>query len=358
MILMKNMSLPRKPSVAITRDSSVDRLMERTLTLLDLKSRVKTSTKVLIKPNLVRAPPDAPVKITPTPKEPALYSPYGNRGIAWMRTVTPEGDITRRETLDALLANLKTIGAENITIAEASGGWDTELAYKSLGFDELAGKYGAKLVDLNWADATKIPVPNGRAIKEFWAPNPILEADLRINLTTLKVHGATAVTMCLKNWGIGIPPGKYYGFNKSANRILGLLGKGALPIHHHFDDEKVYGQGMSIAKVIADVCSAVPYELGIVDGLTTVHRAELSPKSEMKVERTNLMLASYDMVAVDSVATRVMGLDPRKIFHIYLAEEKGLGTLDLNKIEILGTQIGNVEMRCNPEYDQRGTMLI
>jgi uncharacterized protein (DUF362 family) len=357
MILVENMCQPKGPSVAIARDPSVDKLMRNTLTLLDLKSRVGPSTKVVIKPNLVRAPPNAPVEITPTPKEPALYSPHGNKGIAWMRTVAPEGDITRRETIEALLANLRAMGVENITIAEASGGWDTELAYKSLGLDELAEKYGAKLVDLNWADATKIPVPNGRAIKEFWAPNTILEADLRINLTTLKVHGDTAVTMCLKNWGIGIPPGKYYGFNKSANRILGLLGKGALPIHHHYDDEKVYGQGMSIAKVIADVCSAVPYELGIVDGLTTVHRAELSPHSEMKVEQSNLMLASYDMVAVDSVATRVMGLDPRKILHICLAEEKGLGTLELDKIRILGAQIEDVQMRCNPRYDQRDTML-
>jgi uncharacterized protein (DUF362 family) len=119
----------------------------------------------------------------------------------------------------------------------------------------------------------------------------------------------------------------------------------------------VYGQGMSIAKVIADVCSAVPYELGIVDGLTTVHRAELSPHSGMKVEQSNLMLASYDMVAVDSVATRVMGLDPRKILHICLAEEKGLGTLELDKIRILGAQIEDVQMRCNPRYDQRDTML-
>jgi uncharacterized protein (DUF362 family) len=63
------------------------------------------------------------------------------------------------------------------------------------------------------------------------------------------------------------------------------------------------------------------------------------------------------MVAVDSVGTRVMGLDPRRIFHIYLAEEKGLGTLDLDRIEVVGSKIGDVEMRCSPEYNQRGTML-
>jgi uncharacterized protein (DUF362 family) len=345
------------PTVALVRNPDLNQLIEESLDLLDVKSRLNPATKVLIKPNLVRVPPWVPVKITPTPKEPAPFAIHANRGIAWMRTVAPEGDITRRETLEALLAYLKGLGVGNITIAEASGGWDTELAYKSLGFYELAEKYGAKLVDLNWAEATKVPVPNGRALKEFWAPNVLLESDFRINLTTLKVHGTSAVTMCLKNWGIGIPPGHYYGFNKSANRILGRLGFGAFPIHHHFDDEKVYGQGVGTAKAIADVCSAVPYELGIIDGLTTVHRVELAPKAGMKVERTNLMLASYDMVAVDSVGTRVMGLDPRRIFHIYLAEEKGLGTLDLDRIEVVGSKIGDVEMRCSPEYNQRGTML-
>jgi len=329
--------------------------MKESLNLLDLKSRLKPSTKVLIKPNLVRAPPWVPVKITPTPKEPAPFALHANKGIAWMRTVASEGDITRRETLEALLAYLKGLDVGDMTIAEASGGWDTELAYTSLGFYELAEKYGAKLVDLNWTEATKIPVPNGRALKEFWAPNVVLESDFRINLTTLKVHGTSAVTMCLKNWGIGIPPGQYYGFNKSANRILGRLGFGAFPIHHHFDHEEVYGQGVGTAKAIADVCSAVPYELGIIDGLTTVDRAELAPKSGMRVRHTNLMLASYDMVAADSVGTRVMGLDPRKIFHMYLAEEKGLGTLD--SIDVAGARIEDVEMRCNPEYGQRGAML-
>lgn len=346
-----------KAAVAIAQEKNPEELIRRTLSLLRIQSRLKSVRKVVIKPNLVRVPPEIPVVISPTPSEPEPYSLYANRGKAWMRTITPEGDITRKETLEALLEYLKELGIEDITIAEASGGWDTELAYQSLGFYELAEQYGARLVDLNWSDSANIPVPNGRVLKEFWVPNVVSESDFRISFTTLKVHGTTAVTLCLKNWAIGIPPGKYYGFNKSANRILGILGPKAFPIHHHFDDEKVHGQGVGTSKTIADVCSAIPYELGIIDGLTTVHRASLAQKAKMVVKHSNLMLASYDMVAVDSVATRVMGFDPNKILHIYLSEKKGLGTMDSNKIDVIGPSIKDVEMQCNPEPSQKGIMI-
>jgi uncharacterized protein (DUF362 family) len=112
------------------------------------------------------------------------------------------------------------------------------------------------------------------------------------------------------------------------------------------------------SRVIADVCSTVPYELGIIDGLTTIHRSKLAPDSDMAVEHTNIMLASRDMVAVDSVATRVMGFNPQRILHLYLSRNKGLGNLELNKIDVLGLSIRDVEMQCNPEFSQREIKII
>ena len=117
----REVTQPIKPTVAIVQNPDLNQLIEGSLTLLNLKSRIKPSMKVLIKPNLVRAPPDVPVKITPTPKEPAPFAPHVNKGIAWARTVTPEGDITRTESVEALLKYLQRLGVENITIAEASG---------------------------------------------------------------------------------------------------------------------------------------------------------------------------------------------------------------------------------------------
>lgn len=113
------------------------------------------------------------------------------------------------------------------------------------------------------------------------------------------------------------------------------------------------------AKVIVDVCATLPPHLGIVDGLTAVHYDKLANRvfAKMRVERTNLMLASFDPVALDAVASRIVGLNPEKILHIKFAAEKGLGVLNLSNIEIKGMAIEDIQIRCNPLLMQKELML-
>lgn len=50
----------------------------------------------------------------------------------------------------------------------------------------------------------------------------------------------------------------------------------------------------------------------------------------------NVILASADQVAIDSVAAAMMGFDPREIPYLRMAEERGLGCADLRAISIEG----------------------
>ncbi len=50
----------------------------------------------------------------------------------------------------------------------------------------------------------------------------------------------------------------------------------------------------------------------------------------------NVMLASADQVAIDSVAARMMGFDPMQIRYLKLAHDLGLGCADPRDIEIVG----------------------
>jgi len=43
-----------------------------------------------------------------------------------------------------------------------------------------------------------------------------------------------------------------------------------------------------------------------------------------------------------------MGFDPMEIEHISLAHERGLGTADLNEIEIVGRSLGEVRQKYAP----------
>jgi uncharacterized protein (DUF362 family) len=236
------------------------------------------------------------------------------------------------------------------------------VVYGALGLHELCDGFGVNLLDLNNAPAEKIKVPNGVLLREVWLPRAALEADFRINLATLKVHHLAVVSLCLKNWGIGLPPGKYYGMDKGSGCFKkGLLGP--LPIHNSSlapmgVEERVF-QEAEASRVIVDVCSARGYDLGIIEGLTIVDYDSIQSGSKRtyRLRRNNLMMASLDMAAVDAVGARVLGFDPQKILHIRWAGEAGIGVTDLDEIEVVGERIEDIEMRSNPRASQVHTML-
>jgi len=330
-----------KSVVAVAKGEDIYRLVEDALKLSGADTLIEPHYRVFIKPNFVAVPSN---------------SPYIDAEGSYAKWVGPEGFITRREVLEALIRILKGWGVEDITVGEASGGCQTPLVYKALDIYGLAEEYGFKLIDLNYAKAVKVPVPNKLFLESFWLPKIIQESDFLIDLTTIKVHGRTAVSFCLKNWGIGILPGKYYGFDKSGSHVEGI--EEPLPIHKR-GEAMILGQEVIASKIIADVCSAKPPHLGIIDGITAVHNAKLTDKifGGMKVERLGLMIAGRDIVAVDSVTSRIVGIDPGKVLHIKWSSEKGLGTLDLSRIEVKGVSIEEVQIRCNPLRSQTEIML-
>jgi uncharacterized protein (DUF362 family) len=78
---------------------------------------------------------------------------------------------------------------------------------------------------------------------------------------------------------------------------------------------------------------------------------------KVRVREANLVFASYDIVAVDAVATRAMCFDPEKIVHIKMAEEKRLGTANLSEIKVSGQNIKDIQLSCNPRGTQKEVML-
>ncbi len=333
-----------KPIVSVVSDRNTEFLVQKALNLVDLS--IKTDSKVLIKPNLVRVP---------------SLSSYINEEGAYEKTWAEDGDIIHSEIIRQLLAYLHDRDINNVTIAEGSGGCETPVVFRALGLYEMAEEFSAQLMDLNYADSTLVPIKKGAIMKNIWIPKVVLESDFRISLTVMKVHGNSCVSLCLKNWALGIPPCKYYGANKGlADHFRGL--EDPLPIHPKRGEWKRggrFGQCIELSKAIVDICSVQEYDLGIIDGLTAVHYRSLANKvfAPSATERPNMVIASTDMVAADAVATRVMGLDPAKILHIKWAAQRKLGVADLSRIEVRGKKIEEVEMRCVPMYRQKNVML-
>ncbi len=79
-----------------------------------------------------------------------------------------------------------------------------------------------------------------------------------------------------------------------------------------------------------------PGLFAVMDGTTAGNGP--GPRT-MYPEIKNYMLASADQVAIDAVASKMMGFDPMTLDYIRLAHEQGLGTGKPQEIEIVGADV-------------------
>ena len=327
--------------VSIVKEKRAFDLVKEAFDLISLNERLNPNSKVFIKPNLVRVPPILPYK-----EERGAYE-----------TTVLEGDIVHPDIVEGVLRYLHEKGVRKIVIGEAAGGCETSLPFGAYGFYAMADKYNVKLIDLNYSETVKVPVKDRFLLDYVMIPKVILEADLIINVAIMKVTGSTVVSLCLKNWGLGILPGKYYGWNKTGIHVKGC--GDPLPIHQLGTGEQILGQEVSVSQAIVDVAAAKGWQISLIDGLTSLYYKGFSSRDQKRIilERTNMVIASDDMVAADAVASMAMSLDPSKILHIKWAEERGLGTCTLSKMKLKGASIEEIKIRGYPNLRHKEIMI-
>jgi hypothetical protein len=105
-----------------------------------------------------------------------------------------------------------------------------------------------------------------------------------------------------------------------------------------------------VPRTVVDLIAARPIHLAIVEGIKTMTGGE-GPWIREKLEGVapGVMVAGLNPVTTDAVAMAVMGFDPmadrgtppfeRCDSTLKLAEEAGLGTRDLKRIEVVGVPI-------------------
>lgn len=121
-----------------------------------------------------------------------------------------------------------------------------------------------------------------------------------ISIPKLKVHTLAKVSLSFKN-------------------NMGFLKKPASFMHKNFDEK------------IVDLFTLFKPKLIIIDGITGGEISEMICK-EVK---HNILIASNDAVAADTVASYIMGFDPKEIGYLRIAENRGFGIVDLNSYEII-----------------------
>ena len=205
-----------------------------------------------------------------------------------------------------------------------------------------------------------LPVPSGgHMFSAFDFNHSYADTDVMVSLAKLKQHVTAGVTLSMKNL-FGITPNSLYGTEAGSEDAL--EGRGVLHSPVGFERIKLPGLKAGInsvdatwrvPRIVADICSARPIHLAIIDGITSMSGGEgpwCREAGPLKLTSPGVLISGLNPVSTDAVGTAIMGFDdPRALRgttpfhfcdnHLLLAEQAGVGTADLEQIEVRGLPI-------------------
>jgi ferredoxin len=154
--------------------------------------------------------------------------------------------------------------------------------------------------------------PGGTQNKRFTIARGVREAGAMVSLPRLKTHALTGMTGALKNT-FGVVPG-------------------SLKAGFHIRHPDVEG----FSRMIADLNALVPSQLFVMDAIMGM---EGNGPGSGDLVPVGILLFSDDPVAIDSVACRIMGIDPLSVAVIRIAQEMGLGNANPAAIDLRGDDL-------------------
>ncbi|MEZ5353007.1 MAG: DUF362 domain-containing protein [Bryobacteraceae bacterium] len=211
-----------------------------------------------------------------------------------------------------------------------------------------------------FAKYAKFKVPGGGSIFPSYTLNEAYaQTDVFVSMAKLKNHATCGVTLSMKNI-FGITPASIYGDDAGEHEPNEKPEKGRVNVCHLgkrqpasiADPEKNRSSSREASermpRITAELVAARPIDLAIVDGIETVTGGEGPWIRGLRYVNPGVMIAGLNPVCTDTVATAIMGYNPRdrragafaKCENtLLLAEQMGLGSADLKAIEVRGTPI-------------------
>ncbi len=284
---------------------------------------------------------------------------------------------TSPETVAATVHLLAKAGARRVRIIESFFP-----AQQDLG---LWARYGINVAEVSnlgvpvvWENVqnlgkykqyVRLKVPWGGYMYPAYYLNPaFVECDSYISLAKLKNHWIAGVTMSLKN-NFGNTPCSLYGSdcgtsgNERPTKERGdVLHAGTTKAPSGVDAElhpnSPRDPGYRVPRVAVDQAGIRPIDLAIVDGVETVRGGEGPWLKGLEKMTPGVILVGRNPICVDAVGMAVMGYKTdadrgsspflRGDNSLKLAEAVGLGTANLNRIEVVGVSIKDARINFGP----------
>jgi len=176
-----------------------------------------------------------------------------------------------------------------------------ETAYRKSQLPSVCARYGVVWVNMSRAPMRTVSLECGRIFSTLEIPSILLECQL-VTIPVMKTHAKTRITGAIKNqWG--------------------CISK----LRHNYH--------LVLSEALADINAAVKPVFAVMDA--TIALEGNGPKSG-RPKVVGKVLASSDLVALDTLQASMMGIDPASVDHLQTCAIRGLGTNKIENIDVVG----------------------
>jgi uncharacterized protein (DUF362 family) len=275
-------------TVAVVRYEKPFTSVHRAVALSRGLETVSAATRVFIKPNVV----------------------FWTRATAFPKW----GAITTSRVVEDMVKLLRDKGVQDITIGEGMvvrNPKDVETpahAFETLGYNRLAQRYGVKVVNVFQRPFEPVDIGDGTTLNYN---ADLLHSDLIVDLPAMKAHNQTMVSLGIKN-------------------LKGTIDIPSRKKCHNPDPVK------NLDYMVARLADSLPPVFTLIDGIYTLERG---PGPDGSMRRSDILVASSDILAADMVGATLLGYEPARVPHLRIAAANRNRPADLSGIDIVGERI-------------------
>ena len=268
------------PDMAVARGGEPEGLVAAVITALGGMERfVKPGDKVVVKPNICVA-----------------YHTY-----EYAATTNPW-------VVGALVKLCRDAGASKVLVMDYPFGGSVDQAYVKSGIQEQVLASGGEMEPFAFLKFLRTDLPEAVDLKSCDIYEEVLSADVVINVPIAKQHSLARLTLGMKN-------------------LMGVIR----------DRPALHG---NLGQRLADLTSKIRPALTVVDAVRILTYGGPSGGDLNAVKKLDTVIASPDIVAVDSYAAALFNLSPSDLTYIRAGATMGLGRSDLENMRIEEITVG------------------
>ena len=268
------------PDLVVARGGEPEELVQRALAALGgMEQFVRSGDDVIVKPNIC----------------------VGYHTYEYAATTNPW-------VVAALVRLCLEAGARRVRVMDYPFGGGPEQAYARSGIQEQAAAAGGEMEIMPLFKFVPTEIPLGVDLRQCDIYDDVLNADVVIDVPIAKHHGLAQLTLGMKN-------------------LMGVIRD--RPMMHR-----------NLGQRLADLASRIQPALTVVDAVRILVDHGPGGGSLDDVKKMDTVIVSPDIVAADSYAATLFGLQPNDLAYVRAATAMGLGRSDLDSLKIEEIAVG------------------